>query len=257
MRRECGARTVFSATSPAPSGGPSQNAVPAPQTGAGRPRPSVGVPSMRCPGGGQRMRSGRNITMSGNATARATATTRPTQRARPSGRPCRCCVTTAVGDVNGRPVSAGTRTRAAGRCRRGPRERTGRTAVRGSGSACSPARSRGRGRSRSARARRAGPWRGCRATRTGSRTRRPAARGRGWRVGTPRGSRRSRRSSRRPARRSVLELAGAHALLDVVAAVRLEHHRVDPAQRQQEGQHQPGGTRPHAYLGLHPRRLSD
>ena len=44
--------------------------------------------------------------------------------------------------------------------------------------------------------------------------------------------------------RSLLEHAGAHALLDVLAVARLEHHRVDPGPVQQLAEHEPGGAGP-------------
>ena len=40
----------------------------------------------------------------------------------------------------------------------------------------------------------------------------------------------------------LLEHPGAHALLDVLAVARLEHHRLDPGAVEQLAEHEPGGT---------------
>jgi hypothetical protein len=41
---------------------------------------------------------------------------------------------------------------------------------------------------------------------------------------------------------ALLEHAGAHALLDVLAAAGLEHHRLDPGPVEQLAEHEPGGA---------------
>ena len=51
---------------------------------------------------------------------------------------------------------------------------------------------------------------------------------------------------------ALLEHAGAHALLDVLARAQLEHDGVDPAQLEQPGEHEPRRSGPDDRdLGLH------